>query len=62
MKYYGDAALRMMKNGERKVEKVLVADDPWWGKRYDEKVTYTVDGKTYEYTTDRDGWAVLTEK
>ncbi len=59
-KLYGDEAIRMMNKGERKVERVEVADDPWWGKRYEYRTTYAVDGVTYEATTDRDGWPVLT--
>ena len=61
-KFYGDDAIRMMNRAEREyTENVLVKDDPWWGKAYETKYYVVVDGKTYEYTTDRDGWAVLTE-
>ena len=51
----------IMKNGEKKIEKRLYADDPWWGERWDTVIYYIYEGKKYEYNTDRDGWPELHE-
>ena len=58
----GMKAWEMAKNAEKTyTKKVLVSDDPWWGKAYDTIKYVVVDGVTYEHTLDRDGWDVLTE-
>ena len=62
MKFYGDEAIEMMKQGERKEERILIGTDPWWGEKYMTKVTYKINGKIYNAFTDRDGWPVLEEK
>ena len=51
----------IMKNGTKTTKNVLVNDDPWWGKAYENKIYYTYEGKRYEYRTDRDGWPELHE-
>ena len=58
----GTKAWEMVKRAERKFEKrVLVKDDPWWGKAYETERFVVVDGVTYKHTTDRDGWDELRE-
>ena len=58
----GTKAWEMAKNAERRyTERKLVKDDPWWGKAYETVRYVVVEGKTYEHTTDRDGWDVLIE-
>ena len=58
----GTKAWEMAKNAERRfTERKLVKDDPWWGKAYETVRCVVVEGKTYEHTTDRDGWDVLIE-
>lgn len=49
----------IMKNGKKTTKRVMVADDPWWGKKYETRTYYTYEGKRYEYRTDRDGWPVM---
>ena len=58
----GIKAWETVKNAERKyTRKVLVSDDPWWGKTYDMEEYVIVEGATYLHTLDRDRWDVLTK-
>ena len=53
--------MKNMITGTKYTERKLVKDDPWWGKAYETIRYVVVEGKTYEHTTDRDGWDVLIE-
>ena len=56
----GDAAIIIRNNG-RRYTTTETTTDPWWGERKTIRYWVEADGKTYEETTDRDGWIVLTE-